>query len=365
MKKILFIDRDGTIIKEPKDNLQVDSLEKLEFQPGAISVLQKISEELDYLLVMVTNQDGLGTKSFPEDSFWPAHHKMLGILKGEGVVFHEILIDRSFESENSPNRKPNTGMLEHYSNEKYDLKNSYVIGDRASDVQLASNLGTKAIFFGKDDSIETVSVAQSWKEVYQLLRFADRIATVHRTSNETDVLVEINLDGNGVAQISTGIGFFDHMLEQLGKHSGINLKVQVEGDLQVDEHHTIEDTALALGEAWKMALGDKKGINRYGFLLPMDDCLAQVAVDFGGRPWLVWDASFKHQKVGDMPTEMCFHFFKSFSDAAMCNLNIKAEGDNDHHKIEAIFKAIAKSLKMAIKQNENEMNQLPTTKGRL
>ncbi|NJN28527.1 MAG: bifunctional histidinol-phosphatase/imidazoleglycerol-phosphate dehydratase HisB [Cyclobacteriaceae bacterium] len=365
MKKILFVDRDGTIIKEPADDFQVDSLEKLEFVPGAISNLKKIREELDFILVMVTNQDGLGTISFPESTFWPAHNKMLGTLQGEGIKFDEILIDRSFEKENLPTRKPATGLLTHYLDGRYDLANSYVIGDRFTDVQLAKNLGCKAIFLGADFHSDACLCTTDWNEIYQLLRLPDRIGKTNRKTNETNIEIELNLDGTGTTSISTGLGFFDHMLDQIGRHAGIDLKINVEGDLHVDEHHTVEDTAIALGEAFLRALGDKKGINRYGFLLPMDDSLAQVALDFGGRPWLVWQAEFKREKVGDLPTEMFYHFFKSFSDASRCNLNIKVEGDNEHHKIEAIFKALAKCIKMAVKRNEDELNKLPSTKGLL
>jgi len=363
MKKVLFIDRDGTIIIEPPEDHQVDSLEKLEFIPGAISNLKKIREELDYLFVMITNQDGLGTDSFPEDSFWPAQNKMLKLLEGEGITFDEILIDRSFEYENLPTRKPGTGLLTHYMDGSFDLANSYVIGDRTTDIELAKNLGTKAIFINKQPNKSAEFSATNWDQIYQFLRLPDRMGKVVRKTNETNISIEVNLDGTGKTEIQTGLGFFDHMLDQIGKHAGIDLKIKVKGDLHVDEHHTIEDTAIALGEAFLKALGDKKGMNRYGFLLPMDDTLAQVALDFGGRPWLVWKAEFKREKVGDLPTEMFFHFFKSFTDASKCNLNIKVEGDNEHHKIEAIFKAFAKSIKMAIKRNEKELNKLPSTKG--
>lgn len=361
-KKILFIDRDGTIIVEPKDNFQIDSLEKLEFLNGTITALHKIVKELDYELVMVTNQDGLGTDSFPESDFWPAHNKMLHILENENIVFSNIHIDKSFEKDNLPTRKPGIGMLNAYFSGEYDLKNSYVIGDRLTDVKLAENLGAKAILFnnsidGKNTSLQT----EDWHEIYQFLKSPDRIAEIHRKTNETDIYIKLNLDGTGKTKCETGLGFFDHMLDQLGKHSGADFEVKVHGDLHIDEHHTIEDTALAIGEAYLKALGDKKGIERYGWLLPMDDCLAQVAIDFSGRPWLVWDAKFNREKVGEMPTEMFFHFFKSFSDAAKCNLNIKAEGENEHHKIEAIFKAVAKSIKMAVKKNGE--NSIPSTKG--
>ena len=365
MKKVLFIDRDGTIIVEPPEDFQVDSLEKLEFVPGVISNLKKINEELDYTLVMVTNQDGLGTDAFPEDTFWPAQNKMLKTLKGEGIEFEEILIDKSFENDNLPTRKPCTGLLTHYINGDYDLANSFVIGDRKTDVELGVNLGCKSIFLGdKQDDMATYSV-QNWNGIYKLLRLPDRIGSISRKTNETDIQIEVNLDGTGSTNIDTGLAFFDHMLDQIGRHAGIDLSISVKGDLHVDEHHTVEDTAIALGEAFLKALGDKKGINRYGFLLPMDDSLAQIALDFGGRPWLVWKADFKREKVGDLPTEMFYHFFKSFADASKCNLNIKVEGDNEHHKIEAIFKALAKSIKMAIKRNEDELNRLPSTKGLL
>lgn len=362
MKKVLFIDRDGTIIIEPPVTFQVDSIDLLEFYPKAISNLRKIAEETDYELVMVTNQDGLGTDSFPEDTFWPAHNKMLNILEKEGVVFSEILIDRSFEHENLNTRKPGTGMMQRYLNENYDLKNSYVIGDRMTDVKLAKNLGTKAIFIGKPTEEADLSTT-SWDEIYEHLRFPGREASIERNTLETSISITVNLDGTGKSDISTGLPFFDHMLDQLGKHGGTDLYIQVKGDLHIDEHHTIEDTALALGEAYLKALGDKKGIYRYGFLLPMDDVLAQVAIDFGGRPWMVWDAEFKREKIGDMPTEMFYHFFKSFSDTAKCNLNIKAEGTNEHHKIEAIFKGLARAIKMAVTRDLTALHQLPSTKG--
>lgn len=365
MKKVLFIDRDGTIIVEPPTDYQVDSLEKLEFLPGAISNLRKIAELLDYELVMVTNQDGLGTDSFPEDTFWPAHNKMLKTLENEGVVFDEVCIDRTFEHENADTRKPGTGMLTKYMQGDYDLANSYVFGDRTSDIQLAKNLGAKAIFISEESNSEAALTTTSWDEIFEFLQLPQRKVSVSRVTKETDIQIELNLDGKGNCQNETGLGFFDHMLDQLGKHSGSDLKVLVKGDLHIDEHHTIEDTALALGEAFKKAIGDKRGINRYGFLLPMDEALAQVAIDFSGRPWLVWEADFKREKVGDMPTEMFMHFFKSFSDAAQCNLNIKVEGDNEHHKIEAIFKAFAKAIKMAVKRNAEELDVLPSTKGTL
>lgn len=362
MKKVLFIDRDGTIIVEPPIDFQIDSLEKLEFIPKAISNLRKIAEETDFELVMVSNQDGLGTASFPEETFWPAHNKMLRTLENEGVTFTKIHIDPHFESDNHPNRKPGIGMLKEYLTGDYDLANSYVIGDRKTDVQLAKNLGCQAIFIGEPNPEASLST-QDWDEIYQFLRLPARKASVSRKTSETDIHIEVNLDGTGVCHIETGLPFFDHMLEQLGKHGGTDLTIKVNGDLHIDEHHTIEDTALALGEAYLKALGYKKGIYRYGFLLPMDDVLAQVAIDFGGRPWMVWDATFKREKIGDMPTEMFFHFFKSFSDTAKCNLNIKAEGDNEHHKIEAIFKGLARAIKMAVKRDLAALNQLPSTKG--
>jgi len=381
MQKLLFIDRDGTIIDEPKTDFQIDSLEKLEFLPKALSNLRKIAEESDgqhpvYKLIMVTNQDGLGTDSFPEDSFWPAHNKMLKTMENENIHFSAIHIDRSFPYENLPTRKPGTALLsEYFDTDKYDLANSYVLGDRATDVQLAVNLGAKAIFitdgltnnliegFTPEQKEATKLISNDWDEIYEFLKLPQRIAFIERNTKETRIKIELNLDGTGKSEIHTGLGFYDHMLDQVAKHSGADLKVFVEGDLHIDEHHTIEDTALALGEAYLKALGDKKGTNRYGFLLPMDEALAQVAIDFSGRPWLVWDASFKREKIGEMPTEMFYHFFKSFSDTSKCNLNIKCEGDNEHHKIEAIFKGFAKSIKMAVKRNLSEMNSLPSTKG--
>lgn len=361
MKKILFIDRDGCIIVEPADE-QIDSFEKLQFLPGAISNLAKIAQELDYRLVMVTNQDGLGTASFPEDTFWPAHNKMLDILQREGMKFDEICIDRSFPKDGLDTRKPGTGMLRHYMGGHYDLANSFVIGDRLTDVQLAKNLGAQAIFINAQPNPDAALTTLHWSEIYRFLKEKPRIGKVVRKTNETHIVVEVNLDGVGQSEISTGLGFYDHMLDQLARHGGIDLKIKVDGDLHIDEHHTIEDTALALGKAFDEALGSKKGILRYGFLLPMDDCLAQVAIDFGGRPWLVWDAQFQREKIGEMPTEMFMHFFKSFSDTARCNLNIKAEGDNEHHKIESIFKAWAKAIRMAIGTSSNS-STIPSTKG--
>lgn len=364
-KKVLFIDRDGTIIVEPPIDFQIDSLEKLEFLPKVITNLHRIAKELDYELVMVTNQDGLGTSSFPEDTFWPAHNKMMKTLEGEGIHFSKIHIDRSFEHENKPTRKPSTGMLTEYLNGNYDLVNSYVIGDRLTDVKLAENLGAKAILISAampaNLSLHCELATDDWDEIYQFLRYPERTAEIQRDTKETKIFISLNLDGTGQSNMQTGLGFFDHMLDQLARHSGCDVTIKVEGDLHVDEHHTIEDTALALGEAFTKALGDKRGIERYGYLLPMDDVLAQVAIDFSGRNWLVWEAEFKREKVGDMPTEMFYHFFKSFSDTARCNLNIKAEGDNEHHKIEAIFKAWAKSIKMAVKRGAS--NAIPSTKG--
>jgi len=363
-QKVLFIDRDGTIIKEPPVDYQVDSLEKLEFMPGAIVALHRIKRELNFKFVMITNQDGLGTDSFPEETFWPAQNKMLNTLEGEGVTWDEICIDRTFEHENAPTRKPRTGLLTQYMDpEKYDLENSYVLGDRLTDVELAKNLGCKAIFIGENVEEAELSTT-NWYEIFKFLRRKNRVATVERKTKETDIYIELNLDGEGECEIDTGLGFFDHMLEQIGKHSNSDLKIKVKGDLHIDEHHTIEDTGLALGEAFYNAFGNKMGIERYGFSLPMDDCLAQASIDFGGRNWLVWDANFKREKVGDMPTEMFHHFFKSFTDSSKSNLNIKAEGENEHHKIEAIFKAFAKSIKMA-KRVDSENMKIPSTKGML
>jgi imidazoleglycerol-phosphate dehydratase/histidinol-phosphatase len=362
MKKVLFIDRDGTIITEPEDE-QVDSFEKLSFLAGAISCLSKIAIETDFELVMVTNQDGLGTGAFPEDTFWPVQNKMLEILKGEGIIFKEIFIDRSFPSQNAPTRKPGTAMLTEYLARGIDLSSSFVIGDRQTDVSLAKNLGCKSILLCRDTSPEAELCTTDWNEIYQYLKRIPRSANVERITTETQITVELNLDGTGKYEIDTGIGFFDHMLEQIARHGNMNLKIKVKGDLKIDEHHTVEDVAISLGEAMLKSLGGKKGIERYSFILPMDDCLAQVALDFGGRPWMVWEAEFLREKVGDMPTELFFHFFKSFSDNAKCNLNIKAEGNNEHHKIEAIFKAFAKAIKVAVKQTDNF--NLPTTKGAL
>jgi imidazoleglycerol-phosphate dehydratase / histidinol-phosphatase len=364
MKKVLFIDRDGTILVEPQPSQQVDAFEKFQFLPGAITGLARIARELDYELVLVTNQDGLGTDSFPEDTFWPCQNLMLDILRGEGVEFAASLIDRSFPHENLPTRKPGLGLLGRYLDAAggYDLPNSYVIGDRLTDVQLAENLGCRAILIGEEPTDRAALTTTSWEAIFQHLRLPARTATVQRDTNETKIRVELNLDGSGRHSIKTGLGFFDHMLDQLAKHSGVDMLVEVQGDLHIDEHHTIEDTAIAVGEAFNQALGDKRGLARYGFLLPMDDALAQAAIDFSGRPWLVWDAAFKREKIGDMPTEMFYHFFKSFADAARCNLNIKCEGDNEHHKIEAIFKAVAKATKAALQRDAAKM-EIPSTKG--
>ncbi|MGE8431458.1 bifunctional histidinol-phosphatase/imidazoleglycerol-phosphate dehydratase HisB [Chryseobacterium joostei] len=364
MKKVLFIDRDGTLIIEPPTDFQVDSLEKLEFYPGVFQSLSKIANELDYELVMVTNQDGLGTESFPLEDFIKPQEKMLKTFENEGIIFSEILIDKSFEHEGLPTRKPGTAMLGKYIYGNYDLENSYVIGDRVTDIQLAKNLGSKAIFINQSFNEEASLVATEWNEIYRFLKDGMRRARVSRKTNETEIDVEVNIDGNGNSEISTGLHFFDHMLEQIARHGNMDLTIKVNGDLAVDEHHTIEDTGIVLGEAIVKALGKKKGIERYGFLLPMDDCLSQVAIDFGGRPWLVWDAEFKREKIGDVPTEMFFHFFKSFTDSSRSNLNIKAEGDNEHHKIESIFKAFAKAIKMAVNQSDTNYG-LPSTKGSL
>ena len=356
MKRLLFIDRDGTLIKEPADE-QIDSFEKLEFVEGVFHNLGFIRKNLDFEFVMVSNQDGLGTDSFPEDTFWPVHNFILQTLKGEGIEFDNILIDRHFPEDNHPCRKPGTGMLTEYiNNPEYDLANSYVIGDRKTDAQLAANLGCKALILGKDDI--------TWEKIAEILFAGERTAEITRTTHETNITVRINLDGTGKCDIQTGLGFFDHMLEQIGRHGMMDLYVRCNGDLHVDEHHSIEDTGIVLGECLLKALGDKRGIERYGYTLPMDDCLCQVALDFGGRPWLVWDAEFHREKVGEMPTEMFLHFFKSVSDAAKMNLNIKAEGDNEHHKIEGIFKAFARSIRMAVKRDIYHY-QLPSTKGAL
>ena len=362
MKKVLFIDRDGTLVVEPPIDYQLDSLEKLEFYPGAFQYLSRISKELNFELVMVTNQDGLGTDSFPEETFWPAQNKIINAFKNEGVVFADVIIDKTMPAENAPSRKPGTGLLTQYMNGNYDLKISYVIGDRMTDVQLAKNLGCSAIFLGEEINEAALST-KDWATIYSFLKSQPRKATVIRKTNETNIEVTINLDGTGKSSLNTGLGFFDHMLEQIAKHGNMDISVDVKGDLHIDEHHTIEDVAITLGETFLKALDNKKGIERYGFLLPMDDCLAQVAIDFGGRPWLVWDAVFNREKIGEMPTEMFMHFFKSFSDNAKCNLNIKAEGENEHHKIEAIFKSFAKAIKMAVSKTDNF--SIPSTKGTL
>lgn len=369
-KRVLFIDRDGTIALEPPIDYQLDSFEKLQFYPKVIRNLYFIQKNLDFEFSMVTNQDGLGTTSFPENTFWPVQNFIIQTLEGEGIYFSDTFIDRSFPEENADTRKPRTGMLTKYFTAEYDLANSFVIGDRLTDVELAKNLGSKAIFLRNDIDVPVdlkefcVLQTDDWDVVSEFLFAGERTATVERTTKETDIFVALNLDGKGICDISTGLGFFDHMLEQIGKHSGIDLTIKVKGDLDIDEHHTIEDTAIALGEAVLIALGNKRGIERYGYSLPMDDCLCSVALDFGGRPWLVWDAQFNREKVGDMPTEMFLHFFKSLSDSAKMNLNIKAEGENEHHKIEGIFKALARALKMA-KQRDIFNYELPSTKGML
>lgn len=370
-KKVLFIDRDGTIVIEPPVDYQLDAFEKLEFYPKAIRNLYFIRQKLDFEFAMVTNQDGLGTPSFPEDTFWPVHNLVLNTLRNEGVTFDEIFIDRSFPEDNAPTRKPRTGMLTRYlNNDDYDLAGSFVIGDRATDVELAKNLGCKAILLQddkeclKEKNLEDICVlaTTNWDRIAEFLFAGERTAEVQRTTKETDIRIRLNLDGNGTCHISTGLGFFDHMLEQIGKHGGIDLDITVKGDLEVDEHHTIEDTAIALGDCIYQALGSKRGIERYGFCLPMDDCLCQVSLDFGGRAWLVWDAEFHREKIGDMPTEMFLHFFKSLSDSARMNLNIKAEGQNEHHKIEGIFKALARSIKMAVRRDIYHY-EVPSSKG--
>lgn len=376
-KKVLFIDRDGTIIKETVDE-QIDAFEKMIFYPKAFTYLGKIAKELDYSLVMITNQDGLGTEAFPEDTFWPVHNFIITAFENEGVHFDAVYIDRTFPHENADTRKPGTGMLTEYFSDAYDLENSFVIGDRLTDVELAKNLGAKGIFINDNTNLGTGEItverkdlddyialeSNDWQAIYEFLKVQDRVAEIKRETKETKIQIKVNLDGTGKANIDTGLKFFDHMLDQIARHGQMDLDIKVDGDLEVDEHHTIEDTGIALGEVFNKALGNKLGIERYGFCLPMDDCLASAAIDFGGRNWLVWEADFKREKVGDMPTEMFHHFFKSFTDGAKANLNIKAEGTNEHHKIEAIFKALAKAIKMAVKQDKEKMI-LPSTKGML
>ncbi|WP_026809747.1 bifunctional histidinol-phosphatase/imidazoleglycerol-phosphate dehydratase HisB [Arenibacter latericius] len=376
-KKVLFIDRDGTMIKEPADE-QTDTFEKLEFYPKAITFLSKIAKELDYELVMVTNQDGLGTDSYPEDAFWPIHNFIMKTFEGEGVIFDKVFMDRTFPHENAETRKPKTGLLTEYFSEAYDLSNSFVIGDRLTDIELAKNLGAQGIFINDETNFGVGEItvkrkdldsyialeSNDWEKIYEFLKLKNRVSETYRKTHETDIYIKLNLDGTGKSTIDTGLPFFDHMLDQLARHGQMDLDIKVKGDLEIDEHHTIEDTAIALGEVFNKALGNKLGMERYGFCLPMDDCLAQVAIDFGGRNWLVWDADFKREMVGKMPTEMFYHFFKSFTDGAKANLNIKAEGINEHHKIEAIFKAFAKAIKMALKRDVEKM-VLPSTKGLL
>lgn len=376
-QKVLFIDRDGTIILEPEDE-QIDAFEKLVFYPKVFQYLGRIAKELEYEIVMVTNQDGLGTASYPENTFWPVHNFIIETFKAEGVEFKEQFIDRNFAKDNAPTRKPNTGLLTKYFSKDYDLANSFVIGDRLTDIELAKNLGAKGIYLNtntnlghdeitvKYNELETYIALETndWEDVYKFLKMEDRTGSIIRNTNETKIKIELNLDGTGRSNIDTGIAFFDHMLDQLARHGQLDLTIKVDGDLEVDEHHTIEDTAIALGEVFAKTLGNKLGIERYGFCLPMDDCLSQVAIDFGGRNWLEWDAEFKREMIGKMPTEMFYHFFKSFSDGAKCNLNIKVEGTNEHHKIEAIFKAFAKAIKMAVKRDVEKMI-LPSTKGML
>lgn len=377
MKKVLFIDRDGTLIKEPADE-QIDSFEKLIFYPKVFQYLNKIAKELDFEIVMITNQDGLGTDIYPEETFWPVHNFIVNSFKNEGVEFKEQFIDKTFAKDNAPTRKPNTGLLTKYFSEDYDLKNSFVIGDRLTDIELAKNLRAKGIFINDQTHLGTNEITvkreeldkyialetNDWEQIYKFLKTEDRTGKITRNTNETKIDIQINLDGTGKSNIDTGIAFLDHMLDQLAKHGQLDLNIKVNGDLEVDEHHTIEDTAITLGELFNNVLGTKLGIERYGFSLPMDDCLAQVAIDFGGRNWLVWEAEFNREMIGKMPTEMFLHFFKSFSDGAKCNLNIKAEGTNEHHKIEAIFKAFAKAIKMAVKRDVEKMI-LPSTKGML
>lgn len=372
-KRLLFIDRDGTLVVEPDDE-QVDSFAKLKFYPGALYYLPRIAKELDFELVLVTNQDGLGTASHPEENFWPVHRFIIDTFAGEGAVFGAEYIDRTFPHEKASTRKPGTALLvEYFDENKYDLAHSFVIGDRVNDVKLAQNLGAKAVWLRNNDVLGAMEAHEidnsvvalqtsDWKSIYEFLKLGERVGEHHRKTNETDIYIKLNLDGGGRSAIDTGLPFFDHMLDQLARHGNLDLTVKAKGDLHIDEHHTIEDTGIALGEVFAKTLGDKRGIERYAFTLPMDDCLAQVAIDFGGRNWIVWDAEFKREKIGDMPTEMFFHFFKSFSDAAKCNLNVKAEGENEHHKIEAIFKAFAKSIKKAVRRDPEHM-ELPSTKG--
>lgn len=376
-KKVLFIDRDGTIIKETVDE-QIDAFDKMVFYPKVFTWLGKIAKELDYELAMITNQDGLGTDAFPEDTFWPVHNFIMKAFENEGIVFDKVFIDKTFPHENANTRKPGTGLLTDYFSEEYDLENSFVIGDRLTDVELAKNLGGKGIFINDETHLGTAEItvkreelddyialeSNDWQKIYEFLKLKDRTGSIRRKTNETDIFIDLNLDGTGKSDIKTGLAFFDHMLDQLARHGQMDLTIKVDGDLEVDEHHTIEDTGIALGEVFAQALGNKLGIERYGFCLPMDDCLAQVAIDFGGRNWLVWEAQFNREMVGDMPTEMFHHFFKSFTDGAKANLNVKAEGTNEHHKIEAIFKAFAKSIKMAVKRDTEKM-VLPSTKGML
>ena len=377
MKRVLFIDRDGTLIKEPADE-QIDAFEKLDFYPKVFQYLSKIAKELDFEIVMITNQDGLGTDVYPEDTFWPVHNFVLKSFEAEGVVFEAQFIDRTFAKDNAPTRKPNTGLLTKYFSSEYDLANSFVIGDRLTDIELAKNLGSKGVFINDNTNLGTDEItvkrealdqfialeSNDWETIYKFLKTDARTGAIERNTNETKIKINLNLDGTGQSSIDTGIAFFDHMLDQIARHGQLDLTLKVNGDLEVDEHHTIEDTAIALGELFATTLGNKLGIERYGFSLPMDDCFAQAAIDFGGRNWLVWDADFKREMIGKMPTEMFYHFFKSFTDGAKCNLNIKAEGTNEHHKIEAIFKAFAKAIKMAVKRDVEKMI-LPSTKGML
>ncbi len=377
MKRILFIDRDGTLINEAPPTYQIDSFDKLEFYPNMFQYMIRIAKELDYELVMVTNQDGLGTVSFPEETFWTVHNFVMKSLENEGIHFSNVLIDKSLPADNAPTRKPAVGMLtEYFDTAKYDLANSFVIGDRITDVQLAKNLGSRAIWMNSDPDLcgaeikDSIAALQSvialesisWEEIYTFLKLGLRQVIHERNTNETKIRVELNIDGSGKANIHTGLGFFDHMLDQIARHGKMDLTIETKGDLHIDEHHTIEDTGIALGEAFAKALADKRGMERYGFALPMDEAEAKVLIDFGGRNWFVWNAEFKREKIGEMPTEMFFHFFKSFSDAAKCNLNIECKGDNEHHKIEAIFKAFAKAIRMAVKRDPLS-NYLPSTKG--